>query len=508
MVIKYPCGLWFLLMAALLISGCSSASTVPELVNDRSSEPAVNEVDLPPIEILVETILREVDGMVQIHLPGNTYLRGSTEEGVESGIDLCQQHYQPCNRWYYEREYPQHEVSLSSYLIDQSEVTNQQYQLCVEAGICSEPVECKKGEPTYQDPQKNDHPVVCVNWEEASNYCGWVGGRLPTEAEWEYAVQGGGSLTYPWGVDFIGTNVNYCDVNCDQAHADDSFDDGYKKTAPAGSFPAGNSWAGLEDLGGNVSEWVSDWYGDYSTEPLHNPAGPGSGTEKMIKGCSWYSPSVYCRGATRGSVDPGTRLDYLGFRCAESVSPVIDGVIEPGEWDQGELINFEDGSELYLLQSGEYLYLAVRAIPAQMIAGNVFLNEGDLITIHHTSAALGTATYQKENATWRRIEDFDWCCRSRIESDTASEARADFFDRDGWLGINSFLGNENELEYQIRLSDSVQSIAVNFLWADDPDRKQIWPFGLSDGVAAPAAGGLQETMDFIPESWFVMEELP
>ncbi len=338
MVFKFPHGLWFLLMAALFISGCSSASTFPELVNDRSSEPAVNEVDILPPEILVETNPREVDGMVQIHIPGNTYLRGSTMGGVEDGIDLCQQRYQPCNRWYYEREYPQHEVSLSPYLIDQSEVTNLQYQLCVEAGICSEPLGCKKGEPTYRDSQKNDHPVVCVDWEEARNYCEWVGGRLPTEAEWEYAFRGGESLIFPWGDEFIGTNLNYCDGKCDQGHADDSIDDGFIKTAPVGSFPVGNSWAGLEDLGGNVSEWVSDWYGKYDIVPLVDPTGPDSGTEKMIKGCSWYSPSVYCRGATRGSVDPDTRLDYLGFRCAASSLPVIDGALSPGEWNRAELI--------------------------------------------------------------------------------------------------------------------------------------------------------------------------
>ncbi len=190
------------------------------------------------------------------------------------------------------------------------------------------------------------------------------------------------------------------------------------------------------------------------------------------------------------------------------LAPVIDGVIEPDEWDQAVVDYFEDGSELYLLRSGEFLYLAVRAIPAQMIAGNVFLNEGDRITILHTSAALGTATFQKENTTWRKIEDFDWCCRSRIETDTVSEARADFFISEGWLGINSFLGNVNELEYQIHLPESGQSIAVNFLWADDPDRKQDWPIGLSDGVAAPAAGGFQETMDFSPDNWFLLKELP
>ena len=192
----------------------------------------------------------------------------------------------------------------------------------------------------------------------------------------------------------------------------------------------------------------------------------------------------------------------------EDLLPVIDGILQPGEWDHAVIEYIGEGSELYLLRSGEYLYLAVRAIPAQMIAGNVFLHEGDLITIHHTSAALGTATYQKENATYRKIEDFDWCCRSRNETAAATEAREDFFNRDGWLGINSFLGNENELEYQLRISGSVQSIAVNLIWADDPNRKQVWPAGLSDGVATPTAGGFPETMNFSPDTWFILKELP
>ena len=503
---KNPLNLWILVISTIVFSGCNSVEFNPESTSPPPPEPiAIDTVD-PSGGIRIEDTVREKDGMVQLSVPGGIFLRGSTEEEVAVGINLCQQHYQPCNSWYYMREFPPHEVTISPFLIDQSEVTNQQFQSCVDAGFCTEPLVCKKGEPTYQDSQMTDHPVVCVSWEEASNYCKWVGGRLPTEAEWEYAFRGEKSLTFPWGDEFVGSNLNYCDVNCDQSHADDAFDDGYKRTAPAGSFPSGVSWSGLNNQGGNVSEWVSDWFGEYEPGDLTNPTGPISGTQKLIKGCSWYSPAAYCRGAARGSVDPVTRFDYLGFRCAASSFPLIDGVLQPKEWDQADLYYFEDGSELYLLQSGEYLYLAIRAIPSQMIAGNVFLKEGDRITIHHTSAALGTAIYQEENNTWRKIEDFDWCCRSRIDTDT--EAREDFFDRDGWLGINSFLGNENDLEYQIRLSESVQSIAVNLIWANDPDRKQVWPIGLADGVAAPAAGGFQETMDFSPEKWFVVEELP
>jgi hypothetical protein len=189
-------------------------------------------------------------------------------------------------------------------------------------------------------------------------------------------------------------------------------------------------------------------------------------------------------------------------------SPVIDGVLQPGEWDQADLFYFEDGSELYIDQDGEYLYLAIRSIPDEMIAGNVFLKSGDQISILHTSAALGTAIYQREADSWRKIQDFMWCCRSRIESETARQEREVFLNQGGWLGINSFLGNENELEYQIHLPGSAQNLAVNFISADNPDRKQVWPVGLVDGPAQPPEGGFPEIMDFSPKDWQDLEQLP
>jgi len=209
-------------------------------------------------------------------------------------------------------------------------------------------------------------------------------------------------------------------------------------------------------------------------------------------------------------VDPASEsLEItLAVNGAGSNQPVIDGVLNPGEWDQAELVHFEDGSELFLLQSGEYFYLAVRALPAEMIAGNVFINEGDLISILHTSAALGTAVYEREGSTWRKIQDFEWCCRTRMDSEEARENREVFFDKEGWLGINSFLGNENELEYKIRLTGSEDFLAVNLLRVDNPAQKQVWPIDLVDGPAQPNEGGFPEVMELFPETWQNLEELP
>jgi len=181
-------------------------------------------------------------------------------------------------------------------------------------------MECKKGEPIYSDDDKADHPVVCVTWFDAQAYCGWAGARLPTEAEWEYAYRGEKGFIYPWGDDFDGDRLNYCDFNCTERHADARYDDGYEKTSPVMGHPEDVSWINALGMSGNVSEWVTDWFGEYSSQAESNPTGPTEGSEKLVKGCSWYFHPAYCRGATRASISPETRFDYVGFRCAISAS--------------------------------------------------------------------------------------------------------------------------------------------------------------------------------------------
>jgi len=301
----------FILLALLTSCGTTQQTNAPALTT-------VTETPNTPQD---DIFVRSSDTMTMIFVPGGSLFMGSTDTEIEGAILLCQQHYSPCNRWYYERESPQHLVSLDSFWIDQTEITNAQYRRCVEAGDCPEPSTCKKGEPTYTDTKKAAHPVICVSWDEASTYCQWTGARLPTEAEWEYAFRGEDGSIYPWGNDFDGSRLNYCDVNCSQSHADPSYDDGYPQTSPVRSYPLEESWSGVLDMGGNVSEWVADWFGEYSSEPLSNPMGPELGNEKMVKGCSWFFPSAYCRGAARPSVNSNTRFDYLGFRCALTHNP-------------------------------------------------------------------------------------------------------------------------------------------------------------------------------------------
>jgi formylglycine-generating enzyme required for sulfatase activity len=163
-----------------------------------------------------------------------------------------------------------------------------------------------------------EHPVAMVSWHGADGYCTNVGGRLPTEAQWEYAARGATGNLYPWGNDFGCARGNF-----DDETAFDDFVipggmgcDGYDTTAPVGSFPVGASWAGVLDLSGNVWEWTADWYSDYSAARQDNPTGQVTGDLKVLRGGGWSnSVMLSLRGAYRYREDPFVRTAGFGFRC-------------------------------------------------------------------------------------------------------------------------------------------------------------------------------------------------
>ena len=510
-----------------LLTGCEETVGTATVAPTTFLGEAEQTVAVTPTFFPEDIWTRPSDMMTMIHVPAGSFQMGSSENEIEAALDLCRDHYSPCNNWYYEREGPVHTVSLDSFWIDQTEITNAQYRHCVEDGNCLEPLNCNKGEPTYADPEEVDHPVVCVSWEEAQAYCEWAGARLPTEAEWEYAFRGDQRRYYPWGDSFDGSKLNYCDTNCTQSYADDKYDDGYPNTSPVGSFLQDVSWNGATDLSGNVSEWVADWFGLYSFEAVSNPLGPGLGSERMLKGCSWFFPPAYCRGAARPSANPDTRLDYLGFRCAASLNsstipileesleptvqisitvppgmqPVIDGTISPGEWDDAERELFADGSELFLMNNGGYLYLGIRANTPDMIVGNIFIERGDEIYILHTSAALGTAVYRKSADGWQQVRNFSWSCRDTSSSDAAVAERTNFLQTEDWVAANALMGTPNELEYQIEIPDGTLRLAAIFLRASNPNEKIPWPPDLEDDCIEPTPGGFPQNMDFLLERW-------
>lgn len=526
-------GQTILFLVLVFTTGCSNPGVQTQGAVPSETLPVEHSQFTPSPEKLVEPegeFTRTKDSVKMVYVPGGTFPMGSTTSEIEDAISLCSQHYSPCNRWYYERESPQHRVTLDDYWIDQAEVSNDQYRLCIDAGVCEAPNTCKKGSPTINNPDKSNHPVVCVDWEDAQAYCNWVGGRLPTEAEWEYAFRGEAGSIYPWGDEFDGSRLNYCDKNCSQTYADDRFDDGYAMTAPVGSYPSGVSWSKVYNMGGNVFEWVSDWMDEYEIEAVSNPSGPLSGSEKMVKGCSWFYNPAYCRGAARPSVSPDTRFDYLGFRCAMSpdqkteiaeattdleflIAPqgqaaVIDGTISPNEWDDAFVENFADGSELFLKQDGEFIFVGIKAMDNGMIAANVFIQLEDRISILHSSAALGTAIYQDEGNGgdgWGQVQDFQWCCRNAGDSESAQVEREEFLQEDRWLASIGPRGTPNELEYQIRIPEQDFRIAAVFIRSKPPYEKIPWPASLDDDCIKPTEGGLPEVLNFNPENWIMVK---
>ena len=208
-------------------------------------------------------------------------------------------------------ETPVHEVCISDFQMDTTEVTNAVYQICVDAGVCTPPggIDSETRDPYYGNPDYDDYPVIRVNRNQADTFCQWAGGRLPTEAEWEFAARGGLSGNrYPWG-----DNDPVCTPGEDNGAQFELCSPG--DTVEAGSF--GSNGYGLYDMAGNVREWVSDWYDEhyYWTSPTDDPQGPDWGNRGIVRGGSWEDPENSLRVADRRDRNPNSQDEKIGFRC-------------------------------------------------------------------------------------------------------------------------------------------------------------------------------------------------
>ena len=208
----------------------------------------------------------------------------------------------------YDDEKPYHEVQLSAYYIDKTEVTQGAYKKCVDAGVCSDPG-CN-----WNPSGTPNRPVVCVDWNDAIAYCTWAGKRLPTEAEWEKAARGTDGRKYPWGNQTATCEYAVINDGSDYGCGTDSTWDVCSKS------PAGDSPYGLCDMAGNVWEWVSDWYGSdyYSNSPASNPTGPVSGSVRVLRGGSFDNFAGSLRASFRVGDYPSYDNDDRGFRCSRS----------------------------------------------------------------------------------------------------------------------------------------------------------------------------------------------
>ena len=198
-------------------------------------------------------------------------------------------------------EKPQHPVEITKgFWLGRTPVTVEAYRRFVKATRGKMP-DAPDINPTWKH---GDHPIVNVSWEEAQKYCVWAAGRLPTEAEWEYAARGGKEgLLYPNGNELTDKDAKYTSVG----------------TSSVGSFPANGF--GLHDMAGNVWEWTADWFGPYREGEQSDPKGPDDVNKKVVRGGSWIDNPMVLRVSKRYRNEPDNRVNDVGFRCAREVFP-------------------------------------------------------------------------------------------------------------------------------------------------------------------------------------------
>ena len=236
-------------------------------------------------------VLDTATGIEMLLIPGGTFTMGCSASNDYDCSSL---------------EEPAHQVTLSkAFYLGKTEVTQAQWQ----AKMGSNPSYWKN----FSD--SPSRPVENVSWNDIAGFNTATGLRLPSEAEWEYACRGGTTTAfhsmpgYPNGTynDSLLGNIAWYGSN----------------NSPSGTKPVAGKAAnafGMYDMSGNVWEWCNDWYGStyYSTSPSTDPAGPSSGTYRVLRGGYWCSYSGYCRSSDRGSYDPDTRVSYFGFRVART----------------------------------------------------------------------------------------------------------------------------------------------------------------------------------------------
>ena len=211
-------------------------------------------------------------------------------------------------------------VRVPAFLIDRHEVTVAEYRACVASGQCTVPLTNRRSQYcNFDHPERERHPVNCVDWSQAVAYCASVGGRLPTEPEWERAARAGSLTPYPWGQE----------VGCEQAILDEV------SPAPSAREPDGcytdATWAvgsrpanalGLFDMHGNAGEWTASWDAPDAITALYaqgNLDGPARGRQRVVRGGSWDENRPNLRSSFR-NVKPPAQGDAIygsiGFRCA------------------------------------------------------------------------------------------------------------------------------------------------------------------------------------------------
>ena len=249
-------------------------------------ELAAFNIGRPSSNIALDTKISTMDGMTQVYVPAGEFTMGNNGDPKS-------------------KEYPERPVYLDSFWMDKVEVTNAMYEKCATSGACFLPV--PRLNPYYGKWAYRDLPVVYVNWYGAEKYCAWAGRRLPTEAEWEKAARGADARYFTWGNNRANPRL---------ANFSESL---IGEPLPAYRYPLGASPYGVLNMGGNVREWVADWFDMkyYLSAPYENPKGAETGTERSLRGGAYDANVDDITTFRRYKHEPDSAGLSRGFRCAE-----------------------------------------------------------------------------------------------------------------------------------------------------------------------------------------------
>jgi sulfatase modifying factor 1 len=212
-------------------------------------------------------------------------------------------------------------INVPVFYLDSHEVTVKEYAACIDAGNCETPKDFNRNKYcNLNASDRSNHPINCVDWQDAADYCEWQGGRLPFEPEWEKAARAESSSRYPWGQQ----------VTCNDAIVDDGVTFGSVPNEPDGcgedrTWPVGSRNAnafGLFDMHGNAGEWTGSWYAKNAAEDYYtkgNLVGPESAKQRVVRGGSWDENRKNLRSSFRNvkpAVSGRSIYGSIGFRCA------------------------------------------------------------------------------------------------------------------------------------------------------------------------------------------------
>jgi formylglycine-generating enzyme required for sulfatase activity len=270
-----------------------------------TATPLIDNTPTPTLRIGSSTT-RDADGMLMMYVPAGSFVMGSAQNDPDA----------------FSHEKPQHEVYQDVFWMDAYEVSNAMFAAFVSQTDYRTLAERQGFSYMYDDSYKwipidginwrnpmgpetyadDMLPVVHVSYDDATVYCQWAGGRLPTEAEWEKAARGEDGRTYPWGNTFDPDKLHH-----------------YSSSGPVSVdlFPQGKSPYGIYQMAGNAFEWTKDWYRSdyYGISTRENPTGPSAGEYRAIRGGSWNNSQKNVRAAHRDYSMPNYMNHLLGFRC-------------------------------------------------------------------------------------------------------------------------------------------------------------------------------------------------